>query len=530
MSPSRPRALVFVALALLAAALRLAALGARPMHADEAVHADKFGSLVEGRGYAYDPAEYHGPTLYYLTLVPAWIAGARRYVDLDETTLRAVPALAGILFVLAHVLARPVLGTAGAWLAALLAAISPAMVYYSRYYIHEMLLVAASFGALLCLCRYVRRPGAVAALGAGGFAGLMLATKETAPIALGCMLLALPAAGRLESSKAPPGAVARHVVFAVVATLAVAALFFSSFFQHPSGVLDAARAYSHYLERATAASPHVHPWHYYLGLLAHFPASGTPFWTEAAILVLAAVGAGSAWASQDALGADRPLLRYVAAYTGLMVVAYSAIPYKTPWCLLGFLHGMILLAGAGVAWLVSRVRGSWRALTAVAVAALSADLLWQAWAASFRFAADPRNPYVYAHTSPDVLEVAARLTQLAESHPSGRAMPLQIVTRQNSWPLPWYLRRLTGVEWWTGVSDAARLAPVVVVTPDQERDLVRRIYDVPPPGERELYVSVFDREMELRPGVELRAYASAALSEAWKRRQAEAHEPAAGER
>jgi len=69
--PSRPRALVFVALAVLAAALRFAALGARPMHADEAVHADKLGSLVEGRGYAYDPAEYHGPTLYYFALPSA---------------------------------------------------------------------------------------------------------------------------------------------------------------------------------------------------------------------------------------------------------------------------------------------------------------------------------------------------------------------------------------------------------------------------------------------------------------------------
>ena len=526
MKGSRPGALVFVALAVLAAALRFTALATRPMHADEAVHADKFGSLVEGRGYAYDPAEYHGPTLYYLTLVPAWISGARRYVDLDEATLRSVPAAAGTLLVAAHFLARPLLGTAGAWLAALFAAISPAMVYYSRYYIHEVLLVAASFGALLCLCRYLRRRAPLAALAAGGFAGLMLATKETAPIALGCMLLALPTAGCVASAKAQPGALARHAVLAVVAAFAVAALFLSSFLQHPSGVTDAARAYGHYLERATAVSPHVHPWHFYLGLLAHFPASGTPFWTEAAILAFAALGAASAWATKGAPGADAPLLRFVAVYTALMLAAYSAIPYKTPWCLLGFLHGMILLAGAGAAWLVGRVRGSWRALAAVAVAAVSVHLLWQAWAASFRFAADPRNPYVYAHTSADVLEVVARLSQLAESHPAGRAMPLQVVTRRNAWPLPWYLRRLTGVEWWTGVSDAARLAPVVVVTPDQERDLVRRIYEVPPPGERELYVSVFDREMELRPGVELRAYASAALWEAWKRREAEAHEAA----
>jgi hypothetical protein len=355
----------------------------------------------------------------------------------------------------------------------------------------------------------------------------MLATKETAAIALGCMLLALPLAGGCD--RPPPRTLARHALLACAAAFTVAALFFSSFFQHPSGVLDAARAYGHYLERATAAS-HVHPWHYYLGLLGHFPASGTPFWTEAAILVLAVLGAVSACVTQGAPGADRPLLRFVAAYSGLMVVAYSAIPYKTPWCLLGFLHGMILLAGAGAAWLVSRVRGAWRAPAAVAVAAVSLHLLWQAWAASFRFAADPRNPYVYAHTSTDVFEIVARLTQLAESHPAGHAMPLSVVTRRNVWPLPWYLRRLTGVEWWTGVSDTARLAPVVVVTPDQERDVVRRIYEVPPPGERELYVSVFDREMDLRPGVELRAYAAATLWDAWKRREAEGPEPAADSR
>jgi hypothetical protein len=384
---------------------------------------------------------------------------------------------------------------------------------------------------LLCLCRYARRPGALAALGAGGFAGLMLATKETAPIALGCLLLALPAAVRFDSAKAQPKAVARHAILAVVAAFAVAALFFSSFLQHPSGVPDAARAYGHYLERGTAASPHVHPWHFYLGLLAHFPASGTPFWSEAAILALAALGAASAWATRGAPGASAPLLRFVAVYTALMLAAYSAIPYKTPWCLLGFLHGMILLAGAGASWLVSRARGfRLRALVVTVVAAVSAHLLWQAVAASFRFAADPRNPYVYAHTGTDVLEVAARLAELAESHAAGRAMPLQIVTRQNPWPLPWYLRRLTGVEWWNGVSDAARVAPVVVVTPDLEPALVRRLYDVPPPGERELYVSVFGREMQLRPGVELRAYASATLWEALKRREAEAHEAAVGAR
>ena len=112
---------VFLVPILLAAALRFPALAARPMHADEAVHADKLGTLVETGSYVYDPAEYHGPTLYYMTLLPVWLQGASRYVEIDEVTLRVVPAALGVALVAAHVGAAAWLGTPAALLAALLA-------------------------------------------------------------------------------------------------------------------------------------------------------------------------------------------------------------------------------------------------------------------------------------------------------------------------------------------------------------------------------------------------------------------------
>jgi hypothetical protein len=64
------------------------------------------------------------------------------------------------------------------------------------------------------------------------------------------------------------------------------------------------------------------------------------------------------------------------------------------------------------------------------------------------------------------------------------------------------------------VSQTAPSAPVILVTPDMEEALVRRLYDLPPPGERELYMNVFERPVELRPGVELRGYAARSLVEA----------------
>jgi uncharacterized protein (TIGR03663 family) len=512
---------IFLAPVLLAAALRFPALAARPMHADEAVHADKFGTLLEGGGYAYDPAEFHGPTLYYLTLPSAWLRGERRYADIDEVTLRAVPAVLGVILVAATLGARAWLGTAGALVAALLAAISPAMVYYSRYYIHETPLVLFTFGAMLAGSWYLRRPGALPALVAGAFLGLMYATKETAPIAICSMLVALGLTLVVDHwrGKGPPSiwevVRGRDVVIAFLAGLVVAGLLFSSFFGNPAGVVDAVRALGLYVHRANAASWHFHPWHYYLGLLVHFPARGTPFWTEGLILLLAVAGAAAGWSRSAIPRADSRVLRFLAFYTLVMVVVYSAIPYKTPWCMLGFLHGMILLAGAGAVFLVRAFRN--RVARGVLIALLSAaaaQLGGQASAASFRFAADPRNPYVYAHTATDVFTIAGRLRDLARAYPGRGAMPVQVISRTNLWPLPWYLRGFSRVSWWNGVPSQTEIAPVVLLTPDMEPALVRKLYELRPPGQRELYVPLFERPLELRPQVEIRGYVALSL---WER-------------
>jgi uncharacterized protein (TIGR03663 family) len=494
------------------------------MHADEAVHADKFGTLLEGGGYVYDPSEYHGPTLYYLTLPSAWLQGARRYVQTDEVTLRAAPAVLGVVLVAAHLGARAWLGTAGAAIAALLAALSPAMVYYSRYYIHETPLALFTFGALLGGCWYLRRPGALPALVTGACVGLMHATKETAPLAVCSMLAALGLTLLADHWRGlgPPSiwevVKGRDVLLALLAGSLVAGVLFSSFLGNPGGIVDSVRAYAMYVDRANAASWHFHPWHYYLGLLVHFPAAGTPAWTEGLVLVLAIAGAAAGWSATGIPGADPRVLRFLGFYTLLMVVVYAAIPYKTPWCLLGFLHGMVLLGGAGAVFVVRAFPG--RAVKSLVVGLLvsaAAHLGWQAYAGSFHFAADPRNPYVYAHTGTDVFEIGERLNDLARAHPDGTAIPLQIISRQNLWPLPWYLRRFSRVGWWNGVSEQAENAPVIVVTPEMEPALVRKLYDLPPPGERELYVSVFDRPVELRPGVELRGYAAMGLWEDYRR-------------
>ena len=458
-------------LAIFAAALafRIPDLADRPMHADEAVLADKFGGLLETGSFRYDPQDYHGPALAWLTMVPARIAGAHRYADLTETMLRIVPAVCGVLLVLMPLALWDGLGRWGAVAAAGLTAISPAMVYYSRYYIPEMLLTTLTCGVIVCGYRYARSGKAAWAIAAGACAGLMFITKETAGIAIACMLLALAATARRKPRLTWPVVAAAAIAILIpVATL---------------GFTDGWRALMGYWQRGIHGSMHRHAWDYYLVLLVR---------NEGVIIAAAVI---------EATRRGAGLLRFLAVYACAMMVVYSLIPYKTPWCVLGALDAMILLAGAGLAALAEWLpRPAW-----VGIAILLAVAGFQAWRASFPLSSDPRNPYAYAHTGRDVYAIRDRLEAL------GRGMSVQVISSQNLWPLPWYLRAFPHVEWWRSLGPGYRPADVILMTPEMEPALIHELYEVPPPGSRKLYRSIFDRYMELRPQVELRGYIRASL-------------------
>ena len=77
-SPLRLTGLLFaIGIAL---ALRCPRLDVRPMHNDEAVNAIKLRTLWDNGVYQYDPNEYHGPTLPYLSLAWAKLTGTPNFV------------------------------------------------------------------------------------------------------------------------------------------------------------------------------------------------------------------------------------------------------------------------------------------------------------------------------------------------------------------------------------------------------------------------------------------------------------------
>ena len=477
-------------LAAAALAIRLPRLGDRPMHADEAVQAARSRDLWRDASYVYNPDEFHGPLLQYLTLAWLWAEAPESFAETTAATYRIVPVLfaAGLIllvWLLGDALGKPAVAVAG-----LLVTISPALVYYSRYYIHETLLVFFTLAAVAAGWRYAKSGKLAWCLTAGASLGLMHATKETSVIAYFAMGFGLVVAvawarvlGENDAGERP--ATRRwhprwHLALGLAAAVVVIVVLFSSFFTNLRGPMDAVLTYRPWLGRAGGASPHVHPWYYYLRILGWWRVDGGPLCSEGLILALASVGLIVAFLPRKMLpdGADAAFLRWLGGYTLMMTVAYSAIPYKTPWCLLGFLQGMTLLAGVGAVALVRSVPTlPLKGLVALALCAAAGQLGWQSYRAAYVLSADPKNPYVYAHTLPDVDRLSADLNELTKAIPPDEPTSVNLIWHDPYyWPLPWYLRQCHDVSYWTRMPDDPS-APVVICSPQLDAAVTEKLDD-----------------------------------------------------
>jgi uncharacterized protein (TIGR03663 family) len=542
MTRSRAFALAIFALAAGALAFRLPELGIRPFHGDEAVHAFKFLDLWRRGVYRYDVNEFHGPTLYYAALPWIWIQGRRSFTECIESDFRLPIALFGAAMVLLVAPLASGLGRRAAVVAGALLAISPAFVFYSRYYIQETLLTFFTLAVIVCGWRYSQSRQSRWLTLAGVSAGCMIATKETSVLAFAAMAGALLLT-RLWASRfggrapvpAPKWEVGALALSALVAIL-VGCLFISGFGSNHEGPLgaftgpaDYLRSFTPWLQRAGGASLHVYSWSYYLSILLWTRHGHGPVYSEALIVVLAVVGAAIALFSTaearaaragagatdapsgDADGASEAatiperageaaaipdpspargdrravfsgssdLLRFLTFYTLLLTLEYSAIPYKTPWCMLSFLTIMALLAGVGAVALLDLARNR-QARVAVALVLVAAwvQLAAQSYRASYQAVTDPDNPYVYAQPVQDVETMGQWVWDVAHYSGRGPGMLVKVIWVDDyHWPIAWYLREFRNIQRLEGfyhdTSDPS--APLVLASPEFEDELTKKL-------------------------------------------------------
>ena len=131
--------------------LRFFWLELKPLHHDEGVNGYFLTNLFRNGEYKYDPSNYHGPDLYYIALAFSKIFG------LETISIRASVAIFGVLTVVLAFFLKRYIGKAGSLAAALLIALSPGMVYISRYFIHEILFVFFSFAIVVSVLYFIEK-------------------------------------------------------------------------------------------------------------------------------------------------------------------------------------------------------------------------------------------------------------------------------------------------------------------------------------------------------------------------------------
>ncbi|HKE57022.1 MAG TPA: flippase activity-associated protein Agl23 [Pyrinomonadaceae bacterium] len=443
---------------------RFYALALKPMHHDEGVNGFFLTNLLRNHTYHYDPNNYHGPTLYYFALPLASLLG------LSDFSVRLSTALFGLATIWLVLSLRRNIGSYAALMAAALVAVSPGSMFYARYFIHETLFVFFTLAIVVAVLRFYETGSTVYLILAAVSTALLFATKETAFVSIITLLLAWLIAWRW--SKSPPdlsrfartifgfpvAAKPRHVRekrrakrdrretpvppsflarlggrdrvillagYALALFIVVNVIFYSSFFTNWPGVGDAVSAMKVWAKTGTSEF-HGKPFDTYLSWLLQ---------EETPIFLLAIVGAFIALNRRT----NRFAL-FVAAWAFGILVAYSLIPYKTPWLVLSFVVPMAIVAGYAVESLIDVSWRSWKApLPALVIAGLALTFAgYQSLVLNFREYDNDRYPYVYTHSNRELLAMVHDIERIGT-----RVGTTQLgvnVASPEYWPLPWYFR------------------------------------------------------------------------------------------
>jgi uncharacterized protein (TIGR03663 family) len=403
---------------LILALFRFWDLGARPVHHDEAVN----GWFVDGifsRGYySYDPQNYHGPFFFYvLTLFV-------KFFGRSVEVMRATTVLAGVAVTLSPWLFRKWIGNTTAWIAALIFAVSPAMVFYSRYAIHEMFYMLSIILFFYNWIR-VREEGFSfrSILGFGLTLGLLAGIKENFVLYGGSIILAEGILWAID--RRPPLRLDRKFWTGLGGGFAIGSVFiflcFNAFFLDEEGMRKFFHAFELWSETGTKGNGHQKPWDYWFGLMAGY---------EWAFLL------GLITLPYYAFRGKGPV-RLLAWSTAIHFLGYSVVAYKTPWCMLSFAWGFVFLASIALSTLFTSKGPAFAGWGLLSILTVKAAV--QSWEVSWRNPDQDGHPYIYGQTYRDFIDQTDVVLREVSERPGLKdTLRVQVISAY-TWPLPYVL-------------------------------------------------------------------------------------------
>ena len=266
------------------------------------------------------------------------------------------------------------LGTVATLAAGLMLAVSPGAVYLSRYFIHETLFVFFTLGIVVAGVKLYDERNPAYLIPAAASAALLFATKETAMISVGVLIIAFAltlvtcvstASSCINQARGEAGNRRGSADF--IEELGDTTNFF---FQLGLALLFFLRSISFSIRRfsQTQKASAIHckrlrsgprpgdrrmsipPLMYFTWLLR----------IEAPLLFLGAVGAVIV-----VVKPRNSLALFCALWAFGLIAAYSLIPYKTPWLVLNFIVPLAVIAGYAVQAIYEMDHGQLRLVSAI---------------------------------------------------------------------------------------------------------------------------------------------------------------------
>lgn len=410
-------------------------LSLKPPHADEGVNGFFVNQIWQSGFFTYDPANYHGPLLFYLFQLSEKVFGFGVY------SFRIVTVSFSLLTIWLILKSRDTFGRYSSAFIALALAVSPGMIFFGRSAIHEPVFV---FFQVLWMVGFLKlrerndRQGILwFFLGVLGctllketfvISGLAFVLSwgwmEISPNILALINTKLERPRRLSSDLDEKFLLGAYFI-AVIVWFSL----FTGFFHHLKGIRDFFVALVPWLKTGAAGAGHEKPIYYWLELMRRYE------WIGLSGVALALPGLISkSWK-----------IRFFSALALINGFIYSVIPYKTPWCIISIIWPFFVVAGLYAGIVLDKVRPK-RALAfslfAGAVAVLVGHSVSAAYKLNFVNYADPSEPYVYVQTKDDLKSVEDIMARKIRTSPEYHNMVVQVSLRE-CWPLPWLLSRLS---------------------------------------------------------------------------------------
>ena len=449
---------IFLIIFIIAIIIRFWQLDLKLLHHDEAIHSWFSYQLLTKSTWAYDPS-YHGPFLYFVT------AGMFSAFGDSDLVARLLPALFGVLLIpLVYCIYRiGYINKNQTLLVSLFIAISPDMVYFSRFLRHDIFMLFFTLLLIVALFYYFERSQSrfmlIAAIATAG----ALCCKEEMPILLliiGSFFIITLLQGRYTL---PPGW-KKDLCIGILLVIALCCVLYTGFGGHPDTIIGdnyGITSEGIYFDATTTGwyqaiehwtSMHNQqrlggPWFYYipLDLLYELPIfilaiigtiqilfSGTGLSVfyrrlrngfshhrfQLSAGDLATVSTQQLKTTQQTNPKSELFFRFCVYWMLLTMAFYAYVGEKVPWLIIAQLLPMCFVAA---------YNPSWQKILLALVGCIF--LIIMTWHVAF-IPADINEPIVQVQNSEDMREVMQLMT----------ISDKVVIASKDYWPLPWYFR------------------------------------------------------------------------------------------